>query len=166
MLDIVCLYSSGSIATITVITHPLPFHHNVLTNSNSFSIELLSNETIVWGKYFIYAHNDFVHTLTHFTVLICAISTLFVNLPKMVSVSNIMLETCKNVCMINAIRINEKIVYLHISVLLFGLTAPMIWMFWRLTVVQMVPYNVLISGLTQVSEQTMSMPVHFIFIAW
>ena len=31
--------------------------------------------------------------------------------------------------------------------------------------VQMVPCNVLISGLTQVSEQTMSMLVHFIFIA-
>ena len=131
-LDIVCLYSSGSITTITVIMHFLPFHHNVLTNSNLFSAELLSSETIVCSKYFIYAHNDFVHTPTHFTALICTISTLFVNLPMMVSVSNIMLETCKTVCMINSIRINEKIVYLHISALLSGLMAPMIWMFWRL----------------------------------
>ena len=45
---------------------------------------------------------------------------LFVNLPMMVSVSNIMLETCNTVCKIDAIRINEKIVYLHISALLFG----------------------------------------------
>ena len=125
-LDTVCLYSSESITTITVITHFLPFHHNVLTNSNLISIELLRNETIVWSKFFIYTHNDFVHTPTHFTALICVISTLFVNLPMMVSVSNIMLETCRIVCMINAIRINEKIVYLHISALLFGLMAAMI----------------------------------------
>ena len=32
-------------------------------------------------------------------------------------------------------------------------------------VIQMVPCIVFIPGLTQVSEQTMSMPVHFIFIA-
>ena len=76
MLDIVCLYSSESITTITVIMYSLPFHHNVLANFNLFSVELLSNETIVWSEYFIYAHNDFVHTLTHFTALICTISTL------------------------------------------------------------------------------------------
>ena len=44
----------------------------------------------------------------------------------MVSVSNIMLETCKIVGMIDDIRINEKTVYLHIPALLFGLTAPII----------------------------------------
>ena len=84
----------------------------------------------------------------------------------MVSVSNIMLEPFKTVCMIDAIRINEKIVYLHISASLFGLTATMIGMFLEVVyVVQMVICNVLISGLTQVSEQTMSVPVHFIFVA-
>ena len=129
MLDIVCLYSSGSITTITVIAHSLPFHCNVLNNSNLFSIELLSNEPIVWSKYFIYTHNSFCPYTDPFTALICAISIQFVNLPMTVSVSNILLETGNTVCAINAIRTNEKIVHLHISVLFFGLMALMIWMF-------------------------------------
>ena len=43
-----------------------------------------------------------------------------------VSISNIMVETCITVCMTDTIRVNDKIVYLHISALLLGLTAPMI----------------------------------------
>ena len=64
-LDIVCLYSLESIISILVIMHSLPFHLNVLTNSNLFSNDLLNNGTINYLEYiFIYTHNNSDHMPT------------------------------------------------------------------------------------------------------
>ena len=127
ILDILCLYLLKSIITFTVIMHSFPFHCHFQTNSIWFSDGLENNKNIYLNKFTIYTQKESNPMLNLCTKENCTTSTLRINCTMKVSVCITIFEVCRTIYMVDNIKINEEIVYLHISVLLFGHTAPMIW---------------------------------------
>ena len=119
VLDIVCLYSFRSTMMVTVIVHSFPFHCHFLT----ISIWLYNgvedfNKTILLSRFSMFDHKNCNHVLNLFTAWNCTTSTFWINCPIKVSSGITILDSCNTVCIDGNFKINEKNVYLLMS--LFG----------------------------------------------